>query len=136
MGASGPRRDLPRGLVDRMKALGWGVLSETPGQEMVFGAVTQPWMADVAFGALPPDQFASFHQPGFVKIAWTLRVDPLDGGQSLVRTETRAAATDDDSRRRFRRYWMWVSPGVRLIRRLILRMLKREAEREQRPAGI
>ena len=44
--------------------------------KIVVGAVTQPWKANVVFQALPPDQFATFQEPGYVKIVWTLRADP------------------------------------------------------------
>ncbi|MFN7922710.1 MAG: hypothetical protein U0Q16_21575 [Bryobacteraceae bacterium] len=126
-GAKPSARQLPHGLIEQTKALGWGVLAEAPGREIVMGAVTQPWLADVEFRALPPLDFARFHEPGFVKIAWTLRADPDDGG-SLFRTETRAVATDSVARDKFRRYWRRVWPGVWLIRRLMLGPLKRRAE--------
>ena len=29
--------------------------------------------ANVVFRSLLPDEFAAFHEPGYVKIAWTLR---------------------------------------------------------------
>jgi hypothetical protein len=131
MGAA-PVAPLPRGVLAATRALGWGVLAEVPDREIVVGAVTQPWEADVTFQALPPEEFAAFARPGFVKIVWTLRVDPLDGGQSIFRTETRAVATDAVARARFRRYWAFVSPGIRLIRHLLLPPLKREAERRTR----
>jgi hypothetical protein len=124
----------PRPLLAQMQALGWGVLAEEPGREIVVGAVTQPWEANVVFTPLPPDQFRAFNEPGFVKIAWTLRADPLATTSSIFRTETRATATDPASRARFRRYWSLVSPGVILIRRLSLRPLKQEAERRARDA--
>ena len=60
---------------------------------------------------------------------WTLRAEPVGAGQSLVATETRAVATDPVARARFRRYWAFVSPGVILIRRAMLRHIKTEAER-------
>jgi hypothetical protein len=99
-----------------------------PDREIVVGAVTKPWEPNVTFRALPPDDFAAFSEPGFVKIAWTLRADPVDGGASIFRTETRAVATDAGARARFRRYWALASPGIALIRQLSLRPLKREAE--------
>src|SRR4051794_177188 len=68
--------DRPRGLLALTKSLGWGVLAEEPRREVVMGAVTQPWEADVLFRALPGHEFGAFHDPGFVKIAWTLRVEP------------------------------------------------------------
>ena len=61
-----------------MRAMGWGVLAEIPGREIVMGAVTQPWEADVVFRPLPSAEFAAFAEPGFVKIVWTLRADPVD----------------------------------------------------------
>ena len=112
-----------------MLALGWGVLAEVPDREVVVGAVTKPWEANVTFQALPADQFAAFSQPEFVKIAWTLRADPVDDDTSVFRTETRAVATDATARARFRRYWAFASPGIAMIRRLSLQPLKRDAER-------
>ena len=93
------------------------------------GAVTQPWMPNVVFRALPPDAFRDFRDPGYVKIVWTLRADPADAGHTVFRTETRAVATDAAARARFRWYWARFSPGIILIRRLMLIQLRKEAER-------
>jgi len=122
------------GLLAQMRVLGWGLLAEVPGREIVMGAVTQPWMANVVFHALPPAEFAAFDEPGYAKIVWTLRADPIDAGESLFRTETRVKTMDPEARRKFRWYWSLVSPGVVLIRRLSLGLLKREAERRAREA--
>jgi hypothetical protein len=127
-------KTLPRGLLAQTKALGWGVLAEVPGREIVMGAVTQAWVADVVFRALPPEEFAAFDTPGYVKIIWTLRADPVEGGDSIFRTETRAITTDATARAKFRWYWSKVSPGVWLIRRMTLGPLRREAERRARQA--
>ena len=94
----------------------------------MLGAVTQPWEAEVKFRSLPPDEFAAFDAPGFAKIAWTIRADPLGPAASRFSTETRVTTTDAEARRRFRRYWTMVSPGVRLIRRESLRLVRSEAE--------
>jgi hypothetical protein len=122
-------RQRPRGLLAEVQALGWGLLAETPEHEVVVGAVTRPWEANVTFRALPPDQFASFNEPGYVKIAWTIRADPLGETESIFRTETRAIATDATARARFRRYWSFLSPGIILIRWAVLGPIKKEAER-------
>ena len=132
LGAGADRAARPKGLLAEVKALGWGVLAETPGREIVMGAVTQPWMANVVFRALPPDAFAAFKEPGYVKIAWTLRADPTGPGASIFRTETRVATTDQTARARFRWYWARFSPGIVLIRRVMLGLLKTEAERRAR----
>lgn len=117
------------GLVEEMTALGWGVLADEPGRELVVGAVTQPWLADVAFRAVPPNEFASFREPGYVKIAWTLRADPDGPHASIFRTETRVTTTDAEARARFRWYWARFSAGIVLIRRVLLPAVKRGAER-------
>jgi hypothetical protein len=122
----------PRGILARTKSLGWGVLAELPGREIVMGAVTRPWDANPVFKALPPNEFAAFQEPGYVKIAWTLRADPAGNGESIFRTETRAIATDPEARRKFRMYWSLLSPGIIAIRRAMLPAVKAEAQRRWR----
>jgi hypothetical protein len=122
----------PQPLVDEVLSIGWGVLAQESGREIVLGAVTQPWKSDVKFRSLPPDEFAAFNEPGFAKIAWTMRAEPIGPNTSLFYTETRVATTDTDARRRFRRYWTMVSPGVRMIRRESLRLVRAVAEHRYR----
>ena len=138
MGGERDETVLPAGLLAMAKSLGWSVLAETPGREVVVGAITQPWQPNVTFQSLPPDEFAGFAEPGWVKIAWTLRADPAGQQETSFTTETRATTTDPTSRAAFRRYWSFFSPGIVLIRRLSLRLLKEEAERRAgraRPAS-
>jgi len=121
--------------IAQMRAIGWGVLSETPGREIVMGAITQPWKADVTFVPLDPLEFAAFCEPGYVKIVWNVRVDPEGPDAAIFRTETRAVATDETARARFRNYWAFVSPGVWLIRRLSLGLVKTDAEKRASHTG-
>ena len=65
----------------------------------------------MTFRALPPDQFAAFNEPGYVKIAWTIRADAISETESVFRTETRAIATDPDARTRFRRVLVFPLAG-------------------------
>lgn len=125
----------PREFVTEALSLGWGILAETPGREIVFGAVTQPWLGEVHFRALPPEQFAAFREPGWAKILWTLAADSLAVDRSVFRTETRVMTTDAASRERFRRYWATFSPGILLIRLEALRLVRADAERRAR-AGV
>lgn len=118
--------------LEEVQSLGWRVLADEPGRQLVFGAVTQPWQADVVFRGVPPEDFAAFDEPNYVKIAWTIEVTPRDDGTSVFRTETRAVATDPLGRAHFRPYWTLVSPGIVLIRWEMLRLVKREAERRAR----
>jgi len=136
MGGTPDPRPHPTQLMAQMQSIGWVVLAETPGREIVFGAVTEPWETAPVFRAIPAGEFAAFAEPGYVKIAWTLQADPLVGDhRSLFQTETRVSTTDATARARFRKYWSFVAPGVELIRIAMLRPLKRQAERKMHPAA-
>ncbi len=118
--------------LDDMERAGFLLLDERPGYEIVFGCVVQPWKAvtdDKPSPRVEADRFAAFDVPGYVKVAFNIRVEPYGIGRALVTTETRTAATDPMSLRRFARYWLLVGPFSALIRRLLLRIAKSDAER-------
>ena len=117
-----------RGLLEETLAQGFGVLADEPGREVVIGTYCQPWHQDVAFRPLPPEEFAAFDEPGFVKIAVSLAAEPLEGGRSRFVTRTRVATTDAEARRTFRLYWSPMSAGIILIRWFYLPLVKRQAE--------
>jgi hypothetical protein len=129
LGATPGDEARPRGLLALVQSLGWVVLADLPGREVVVGAATKPWEPNPTFRGVPAEAFAAFAEPGYVKIAWTLRADPDGASASIFRSETRAVATDPSARARFRLYWSCLSPGIILIRRLMLGPLKAEAER-------
>jgi hypothetical protein len=120
--------------LDDMERAGFLLLGESPGHEIVFGTVVQPWKAvtdDQPAPQVEAGRFAAFDTPGYVKVAFNIRVEPYGSGRALITTETRTAATDPASLRRFARYWMLAGPFSALIRRLMLRIVKSDAE--QRP---
>ena len=53
------------GLTDQAKVWGWRLLLEQPGHEVLFGAVTQPWIVKPVFLGLPPAEFRDFKEPGY-----------------------------------------------------------------------
>ncbi len=117
------------GMLPLMVSFGWVILAHEAGREIVFGTVTKPWEKNARFESVPADEFEAFDEPGYVKIALTLAAERRGELHSKAITETRVIATDDMARRNFRRYWTLVVPGVRLIRREMLRIIKRAAER-------
>lgn len=129
LGATAPAARKPQGILEETQALGWGVLAETPGEVVICGAACQPWLADVKFCAVPAAEFAAYAEPDRVKIAWTLEAAPIGPARTRFAQETRAVATDEDARRKFRRYWRWARFGIVAIRRLLLPAIRREAER-------
>ena len=100
---------------------GWIGLAEERGREIVFGAVGKPWMADIEWKTVPVEDFAGFDEPGWAKIAASLSIREYGTARSLVTYEARTAMTDQESRDRFHRYWMVVSPFVGTIMRALLR---------------
>ena len=125
-----PRK--PRGLVAETLALGWGVLAYEHDRTLVMGASVKPWTKDVTFDPIPPERFQTFAEPDLVKIAWTLEVEPLGPSRTRFITDTRVEPTDEQARRKFRWYWRAFGPGIVLIRLVLVRQVKREAERRYR----
>jgi hypothetical protein len=137
LGAAEPPTQLfARGLVAETTAMGWGILAERPGRELVVGSVTQPWKGNVVFTSIAPDRFLAFREPGLVKILWTLEAEPLEPALTRFRTETRVLANDEEARRKFRSYWRWARFGIVFIRLLLLPALRREAERRVSPDAV
>jgi hypothetical protein len=114
-----------------MVDLGWISLGETPSVEIVLGQVGRPWKGVAVSTQVPttPEQFTNFNDPGFAKIATSLRVDPYGNDSSILTMDTRVVLTDETSRRRFKRYWLVIGPFSSLIRRMALRLLATELRR-------
>ena len=122
-------------LREQLEAIGWSIIGEEPEKELVFGAVTQPWRSHPVFRGMPRRDFETFDMPGYAKIAVMFRVNAIDGDRSRAETETRVQITDRRSRERFRRYWSLVAPGAELIRIVLMRELKADAEARWRSGG-
>ncbi|MGB2816623.1 MAG: hypothetical protein WBA53_15770 [Burkholderiaceae bacterium] len=120
----------PQGILEETRRLGWGVLQEQPGRFVVCGAKCQPWLGDVKFTAVPPQDFAAYAEPDQVKIAWTLEAREIAPEVTRFAQETRAVATDAASRRKFMRYWRWARFGIVAIRLFMLPAVRREAQRQ------
>ena len=113
-----------------MASIGWVLLGERSGVELTFGQVSKAWKGrgGVPDEAITPANFVTFDQPGFAKVVESTRVDPYGEKGSIVTAESRILCTDEDSRRRFRRYWLSVAPFTHLMRLIALPALARKAE--------
>lgn len=94
---------------------GFMILHETPGSEVVVGSVGQFWHLKIPFQKVRRDEFRDFNPPGFGKIAWSISVEPHGHG-STITLELRTSATDEDSWKKFKRYYRVVGIGSKLIR--------------------
>jgi hypothetical protein len=105
---------------------GFQILAEQAGSEVVIGAIGKLWHLDIPFvHVADANAFRDFATPGFVKVAWAIRVAPLGDSDSRVTIEVRVDATDNDSWIRFRRYFAVIGPGSRFIRKSVLASLAR-----------
>lgn len=108
---------------------GFQVLLEVPNHEVAVGAVGKVWMSRIPFLHLrDAREYAAFDLTGYIKVAWCFRVAPRKGGSHLE-MEVRVDATDEDSWRKFRRYFRVIGPASRLIRRSGLAALAEELGR-------
>ncbi|HWB68736.1 MAG TPA: hypothetical protein VG518_02045 [Solirubrobacterales bacterium] len=117
--AGGSRR-----VLEGFERMGFRVLDEDPGRELVIAGIGRFWQPSGGLRAVEgAAQFAAFDEPGYAKTAFNFRLE--DG---VLWTETRISCTDDHARRRFGLYWLAIRPGSGLIRREWLRAIDRRAQ--------
>jgi hypothetical protein len=103
----------------------WTVLADLPGDELVLGLL---WSPPAGCTKRPRSEWPAFADPGFAKVAWGFSMSPLGGGRTVLMTETRTAANDAATLRRFRVIWAVIRPLATLLRRLALNAIRAEAE--------
>jgi hypothetical protein len=108
---------------------GMAVVGLDPGHEIVVGSIGRFWEKDYGHRRFTPEQFTAFAEPGYAKLAMDFTVVPLGPEASLLRYEARTQPTDDESRRRFRRYWRLIRPGVGAVMGRALSRIGAEAEK-------
>jgi hypothetical protein len=98
-------------------------------REMVFGGLGRVRSTKGDEQVLSsPAAFASFHQPGCVKVAFNLKVDDAGDGWTTVSTETRLHALDAGSLRATAVYWRLIYPGSGMLRTMWLQAARNRAE--------
>lgn len=75
------------------------------------------------------EQFRTFNESGYVKVAINFRFISLSNGQTLLSTETRNLPITKKDCRIFGSYWRIIYPGSAIIRRAWLNTLARKAEK-------
>ena len=124
----------PGPIRDVLGRSGFTVIAERPGEEVVAGTFGRFWtLREQANMQAPLDleDFHSFDRPGWAKGAMAIRVEPLEDGTSILKTETRVLCTDERARRRFAPYWAFIRVFSGWIRRDLLSGIARIAEREE-----
>ncbi|MDX2452342.1 hypothetical protein [Desulfosarcina sp.] len=114
--------------LDGMIDSGFVLLADDAGQEILLGLIGRFWTPSGYLEKVDAAGFAAFHQPGLAKAAFNIAFTPLSEASCRVTTETRVYCPDKTSRRRFRIYWMLISPFSGWIRKEWLRIIKARAE--------
>lgn len=130
-GLSVPTGPTPR---QALGSIGFSVLAERPGREVVFGIAGKFWAPrEMAHLLRVPDAaaFAAFERPGEAKGAMSLLAHPLTADLTLLRTETRVTCTDPRARLLFGAYWTLIRIPSGLIRHEMLRTIARRAEQPE-----
>ena len=114
------------------RAMGFAVLAEEPGKELVLGVAGRFWALDERANLISlPDAraFVGFSRPGHAKAAMSLRYEPLADGRTRLSTETRVTCVDAAAYRRFTLYWALIGPFSAWLRRDLLSGIARRALR-------
>lgn len=105
---------------------GFQLLGEYAPDEFVVGAIGKVWQLDIPFAHVDgPEAYAAFAEPGWIKVAWAIRLKPLGDASTRLVFEVRVDATDDASWNLFSRYWHVIGPGSHFIRHTLLAGLRR-----------
>jgi hypothetical protein len=118
---------------------GFALLGEEPPRELTVGAIGKVWQLDIPFRHVcDANAYIAFAEPGWVKVAWAIRIEPSGDLGTRLTVELRVDATDEESWRAFARYWHLVGPGSHFIRHAALGSLARhfrtpEAVEDERP---
>lgn len=108
---------------------GFHLLAEEPGREVVLGFVGRWWEKGYGRVEWSAEQFRDFGRPGYAVGAWGFTVLPYGTGTSVLVTDVRVRCTDEEARRKFRRYWTVVGPFVTAMGHPVLGLIRAEAEK-------
>ncbi len=111
--------------------LGFNVLEDDKENEIVFGLIGSFWSGKPVMEEHDTNSFKEFTTPGNAKAAWNFLIEPMAERRVKLRTETRVKCTDKKSRFIFSLYWFIIRPFSGWIRRIMLKIIKRNAEASQ-----
>jgi hypothetical protein len=124
-----PHNRISRDLLQRLKGTGFVVLTEVPDEELVIGVAGRFWRPDGGrCMELTLDDFATFSRRGHAKAAWNFRLRANSPEGTVLSTETRVKCFGPAAFWKFRLYWSFVGPFSGLMRKVILKQVKTQAE--------
>lgn len=114
-------------LKDLTEKAGFILVDQVPNREIVLGRVGQFWKPSGGIITIPADQVKGFHQNGFAKAICNFYIQPGDGGNTVLSTETRIQTYGKAAKLLFRLYWLMIRPFSGLIRIAMLKEISRQS---------
>lgn len=115
-------------LIERMESGGFVLLAHVPNREIVFGLAGQFWKPSGGRVKITAEEFRTFTRDGYAKATMHMALVPLRD-ETELRAETRVTTYGRTATTCFRAYWTVIEPFSGWIRREMLAIVKREAER-------
>jgi hypothetical protein len=107
---------------------GFAQLEAVENEELVLGLSGRFWTPSGGLTPTSAETFRAGPAIGHAQAAWNFRCDPADAETTSLSTETRVRVAPGAARSRFLAYWFVVRPFSGLLRVLMLRAVRREAE--------
>jgi hypothetical protein len=106
--------------------LGFVKLDEKPGEEILFGIVSNRPTFSGCEIINSPSEFIKQSNDNIIKAVINLRVNSESPLNQFVSTETRVWCGSKKMKKGFQVYWFFVKPFSRIVRRLMLYQIKKQ----------
>ncbi len=125
-------RGIPTGnlTINDFEKANFKILAEKQDEEVVLGLIGEFKSLTGGLVQIESDKFRDFNHAGFIKAVWNLAVAEAGNGKSSLTTEIRIHPTDAGSLAKVKNYWGMLKPPSQMIRKEILKLIKKQAERE------
>lgn len=113
-----------------LERVNFKVLGEKQNEELLIGLAGEFKTLTGGLLNLSPEQFRSFDNPGFIKACWNFSLADIGNGKTRVTSEIRIHGTDAASVAKVKSFWGMLKTPSAMIRSEILKLIKKQAERE------
>ncbi|MBA2421833.1 MAG: hypothetical protein H0V61_01220 [Chitinophagales bacterium] len=112
--------------VESLSDLGFVKLGEIPGEEILFGRITESAMFNNCHTNFSSSDFIQKSDPTIIKAVINFRTQNKCHLHNIISTETRVWCGSADMKSKFRIYWFVVKPFSQMIRKLMLSQIKKQ----------
>lgn len=106
--------------------LGFVKLDEKPGEEILFGIISNRPTFSGCEIIKSPSEFIEHRGENIIKAVMNLSVKSESSSNQIVSTETRVWCGSNKMKKGFRIYWFFVNPFSRIVRKLMLYQIKKQ----------